>query len=104
MLELDPDSAAELATIGDAALRRIVERVLADPTGQREPRHNYTRKFRNASRYAKVGNREAWEFCPSKWRGLFVIATRGRAQRLYFLPVKGKRFMSLGECPWHKGR
>lgn len=104
MLELDPASEAELEAVGDEALTRIVSRVRADPTGQREPRHSYTRKFRNPAKYIDVGDRDVWEFCPSKWRGLFVIATGTHGGRIYFLPIKGTRFMTLNECPWHKGR
>jgi hypothetical protein len=104
LLELDPASQAELEAIGDEALTRIVARVCADPSGQHEPRHSYTRKFRNASKYANVGNRDVWEFCPSKWRGMFMIASGKRGGRIYFLEIKGTRFMTLGECPWHKGK
>jgi hypothetical protein len=86
LLELDPASQAELDAIGDEGLKRIVARVCADPSGERQPRHSYTRKFRNAAKYARVGDRDAWEFCPSKWRGLFVIAPGKRGNRLYFLP------------------
>jgi hypothetical protein len=104
LFELDPASQAELDAIGDDALNRIVARVCADPSGQREPRHSYTRKFRNASKYANVGNRDVWEFCPSKWRAMFVLAAGKQGNRLYFLPVKGTRFMTPGACPWHKGK
>jgi hypothetical protein len=104
LLELDPASKAELEAIGNKALARIVARVCADPTGQHEPRHSYARKFRNASRYVAIGDRDVWEFCPSKWRGLFVLATGKDGGRIYFLPIKDKRFMSLGVCPWHKGK
>jgi hypothetical protein len=104
LLELDPASQAELEAIGDESLNRIVARVCADPSGQLEPRHSYTRKFRNASKYSKMGDRDVWEFCPSKWRGLFVIAAGRRSGRIYFLPIKGTRFMTLSRCPWHKGK
>ena len=104
LLELDPASEDELAELDDSQLAQAVQRVCHDPSGRREPRHNYTSRFRNPSRYVKTGDRDVWEFKTSKYRGLFVIAEGETARRLYFLPVKGKRFMSLGECPWHKGK
>lgn len=104
MLDLDPASEAELQEIGDAALIRAVERVRSDPGGQREPRHRYTCRFHNTTKYVNTGGRDLWEFRPSKWRGLFVIAKGPNREGIIFLPVKGKRFMTLRECPWHKGR
>jgi hypothetical protein len=102
LLKLDPDSEAELEAIGNDDLTAKVARVCADPSGQREPRHNFARRFRNAKKYAKAGGRDVWEFKPSGWRGLFVIAKKdGNAKGIFFLPVKGKRFMSMSECPWH---
>lgn len=105
MLDLDPASAEELAKIGDKALTKAVERVRADPSGQLEPKHRYTERFKNASKYANVGKRDVREFKPSKWRGLFVV-TKGPSgkQGIFFIAVKGRRFMTLGECPWHKGK
>ncbi len=104
MLPLDPGSEAELETIGDESLKRAVLRVCADPSGQREPRHNYARRFRNAAQFIDVGGRDVWEFKTSKWRGLFVIAKGARSDGIYFIPVKGSRFMTLATCPWHKGK
>jgi hypothetical protein len=104
LLELDPASKAELEEIGSQALKDIVDRVRADPSGQREPRHSYTRKFRNASKYTSVEGRDIMEFCPSKWRGLFFIAAGKKTGGIFFVPHKGKRFMTLNECPWHKGK
>ena len=103
MLELDPASEAELAELDDDALRRAVERVCADPSGQREPKHSYTRRFRNTTKYVDTRGRDLWEFKTSKYRGLFFIA-KGKREGIFFVPVKGRRFMSLGECPWHKGK
>jgi hypothetical protein len=103
LLPLDLGSEAELQEIGDASLIEIVDRVRADPSGRKEPQHPYTRKFRNPGKYANVGDRNVFEFKPSKWRGLFVIAA-GENEGLFFVPIKGKRFMTLGECPWHKGK
>ena len=104
MLDLDPASEAELATLNDPQLTKAVARVCEDPSGRREPRHNYTRRFRNPSRYLKTGEREVWEFRTSKYRALFVIAKGKSESRIFFLPVRGIRFMTLGDCPWHKGK
>lgn len=104
VLALDPGSVAELKEIGNEALSAAVARVCADPSGQLEPRHNYARRFRNASKYVDPGDRDLWEFKPSKWRGLFVIAEGPTGAGIFFLPVKKKRFMTLGDCPWHKGK
>jgi len=104
LLPLDPGSEAELQEIGDTSLIEIVDRVRADPSGQKEPRHNYTRKFRNPGKYANVGDRQVFELRPSKWRGLFVIAKGSETEGIFFIPVKGRRFMTLGYCPWHKGK
>ena len=104
MLELDPASEAELTEIDDEALALAVERVCADPSGQREPGHNYARRFRNASKYVNVGDRDVWEFKTSKYRGLFSIAKGSDHRGIFFIPVKGKRFMTMAECPWHKGK
>lgn len=104
MLDLDPASEAELKKVDDAALTRAVERVRADPSGRREPGHRYTCRFHNTTKYVDTGGRDLWEFRPSKWRGLFVIVKGASTQGVMFLPVKGKRFMTLSECPWHKGK
>ena len=107
MFALDPASQAELDEIDDDQLRRAVDRVLADPSGRRQPQHNYTRRFRNPRRYVKVAKSDAvWEFKPSRWRGLFVTAERtggdGATHRLLvFVQVKGRRFWSMADCPWH---
>jgi hypothetical protein len=104
VLALDPASEQELVDIGDDALRDAVERVCADPSGQREPRHKDANKFRNASRYVNVGDRDIWELRTSKYRGLFVIAKGSKKDGIFFIPIKGTRFMTLGACPWHKGK
>lgn len=104
MLALDPASEEELDNIGDDALRNAVDRVRVDPSGQREPRHKYANKFRNASKYVDVGSRDIWEFKTSKYRGLFIIAKGSKGDGIFFIPVKGARFMTLGVCPWHKGK
>jgi hypothetical protein len=104
VLALDPASEKELDGIGDDALRDAVQRVRADPSGQQEPKHKYANKFRNASRYVNTGGRDIWEFKTSKYRGLFVIAKGSKENGIFFIPIKGKRFMTLGACPWHKGK
>jgi hypothetical protein len=38
-----------------------------------------------------------WEFCPSRYRGLFI--TDG--EHVVFLKVRGRRFMTADDCPWH---
>ncbi len=104
MLALDPASQAELRDIGDDTLTHAVDRVRSDPSGQREPRHRFARRFRNASQYVNTGGRDVWEFKTSKYRGLFVIAKGASGNGIFFIPVKGERFMTLGVCPWHKGK
>jgi hypothetical protein len=104
VLALDPASEKELDDIGDDVLKDAVDRVRTDPSGQREPRHKYANKFRNANRYVNVGGRDIWEFKTSKYRGLFTIAKGSKGDGIFFIPVKGTRFMTLGVCPWHKGK
>jgi hypothetical protein len=104
LLELDPASEAELTEIDNEALTLAVQRVCDDPSGQREPRHSHVRRFRNTTKYVDTGGRDLWEFKTSKWRGLFLIAKGTDHQGIMFVRVKGKRFMTLGECPWHKGK
>lgn len=104
MLPLDAGSQAELQKIGDANLTRAVARVCADPSGQREPRHSFTRRFRNTSKYVDTKGRDVWEFKTAKWRGLFFIAKGKKGEGIFFMRVKGTRFMTLGDCPWHKGK
>jgi hypothetical protein len=83
------------------AFREVIRRVCADPSGRREPRHRYVRgPFRNAERY--LGRRmpseaKVWELKTNHARGLFVTDP----PFLAFLPVRGKRFMTADECPWH---
>ncbi|MGK2936926.1 MAG: hypothetical protein ACSLFR_03840 [Solirubrobacteraceae bacterium] len=102
MLPLDPASRAELDAIGDEHLTRAVERVLADPSGRREPRHNYTRLFRNPRAYVSVRSGErVWEFRTNHWRALFVLVDRDGRSGIFFVPIRGKRFLTMGEAPWH---
>jgi hypothetical protein len=102
LFELDPQSEAELEKIGDPNLRRAVERVLADPAGQREPRHNHTRRFLNPRRYVKIGSNErVWEFKTNHWRALFITVEHEGHRLLVFVPVKKRGFWSMSDCPWH---
>jgi hypothetical protein len=104
LFQLDPDSRAELDELDDEALATIVERVLADPSGRREPQHNYTRRFQNAKRYVKglAKDEKVWELKPNHWRALFVtLETDDGRKGLFFLPVKGTRFWTMSDCPWH---
>jgi hypothetical protein len=41
---------------------------------------------------------------PEQWRGLVFIAAGKKKCGIFFIPYKGKRFMTLGECPWDKGK
>jgi hypothetical protein len=93
-----------LTAIDDEALTRAVDRVRIDPSGQREPRHRYTRRFHSTTRYVNAGGRDLWEFRTGKWRGLFVLVEGKSGRGLFFVPIKGTRFMTLAECPWHKGK
>lgn len=113
MYELDPDSAAELDQIckeegkRGEGLRQCVERVCADPSGRREPRHNYSKPFHNAKKFAPsvADSDKVWEFCPNQWRGLFITAEEeidGETHRLLvFAPIDGRRFLRKGDAPWH---
>lgn len=81
-------------------LREVVQRVCENPSGQGNPGHPYTRKFKSPERY--VGKKlpagmNVWEFKPNQYRGLFVI----KGELIAFLPVRGKRFMTIEECAWH---
>lgn len=102
MFELDPDSVAELKEIGDQNLSSAVERVLADPSGRREPRHSHTRRFLNPRRYVRVARDErVWEFKTNHWRALFITVDGKNGRGVFFVSVKGKRFWSMSDCPWH---
>ena len=112
MHQLDPASAEELdelcKRLGKTAehLRKAVERVCENPSGQREPRHHYTKKFHSPHRYAG-GSKQAkvMEFTTNHWRGLFRLVAReknGETHRLLvFIPIKGQRFFPIDDCPWH---
>lgn len=112
MHDLDPESAEELSqlceTLGKPGeqLRRAVARVCADPSGQRNPRHSYTKTFHSPWRYVNVGKKvKVMEFTTSRWRGLFQLAEAekdGTIHRLLvFIPIKGRRFFTVKDCPWH---
>jgi hypothetical protein len=114
---LGADSQAELdafcATLSEkqaAKLRQDVERVCRDPSGQLEPKHTLTRKFRDPGKYLgrNVPNgMDVWEFKPNQFRALFVTnlskgKDRKKIRLVAFLPIKGKRFTTLDDCPWHR--
>lgn len=112
MYELDPESAEELSAIceefGKAGrqLRQAVERVCENPSGQRNPRHRYTKKFHNPWHYAEGTKQDkVIEFTTNQWRGLFrLLETEkdGKTHRmLAFIPLKGRRFFPVKDCPWH---
>lgn len=87
-------------------LRRAVERVCENPSGQRNPRHRYTKKFHSAHRHVNVSKGAAvMEFKTNHWRGLFQLVEvekNGVTHRLLaFIPVKGRRFLPADDCPWH---
>jgi hypothetical protein len=110
LYELDPESADELdqlcKTLGSSGeqLREAVKRVCENPSGRREPQHRFTRKFHNPGRYAPHTEGKLTEFRTNQWRGLFqlVEVQRGgnRHRLLVFVPVKGRRFFSVKDCPW----
>lgn len=102
MHALDPGSEEELARIDAPQLTRAVRRVQADPGGRGQPGHPYTRKFQNPRAYVDVRRGEkVWEFSTNHYRALFVtFATEGK-RGIFFIPVRGRRFWTMGECPWH---
>ena len=112
MPDLDPESAAELQRLceelGKPAeqLRAAVERVCANPSGQRNPRHHFTKKFHSAHRYVPVAKgATVMEFTTNQWRGLFQLVEFEKDEivhrLLVFIPIRGQRFLSVKECPWH---
>lgn len=116
MYELDPDSAAELDELcrknpKAEKLRDAVERVCANPSGQFQPKHKFSQKFKNAKKYVTVApGATVWEFKPNQWRGLYMTVEdeieneNGEKQTirlLVFIPIKGRRFLTVGEAPWH---
>jgi hypothetical protein len=109
---LDPASVDELDALAEAMgkrgvqLRRAVERVCENPSGQRNPRHRYTKKFNSAHRYVNVSRgATVMEFTTSQWRGLFQLVEverDGVVHRLIiFIPIRGRRFFPVDNCPWH---
>lgn len=112
MHELDPESAEELSNLCQALgkpgeeLRRAVIRVCENPSGQRNPRHRYTKKFHSAHRHVNVAKgATVMEFKTNHWRALFqlVAVKKGDVvhRLLVFIPVKGRRFLPADDCPWH---
>lgn len=87
-------------------LRDAVERVCENPSGQRNPRHRFTKKFHNPSRQVNVSKgAKVMEFTTNQWRGLFelVEVEKGKVTHrlIVFIPIHGKRFFSVKDCPWH---
>lgn len=107
MFTLSDESEQDLANFCEALtesqgalLRRQVERVCQDPSGKREPRHNYTRPFRASGklRFLPKGQK-AFEFKTNHCRGLFLVDTEVR--QLEFLSMgKLGRFFLPGNAPW----
>jgi hypothetical protein len=84
-------------------LRRQVEQVCTDPGGKREPTHRLTRPFHPGGKLSILPkDQKAFEFVTNHCRALFLIDNKARV--LTFVAIKGKRFMSMAECPWHKGK
>jgi len=108
LYDLDPESAEELTRLNDSQLASAVMRVRQDPSGRREPQHRFVEKFQNPRRYIKVAKGATiWEFKTNQWRALFErVEARGRDgklhRRMFFFPVRGRRFWSMSECPWHR--
>jgi hypothetical protein len=99
---LDPESQAELDALDDDSLTQIVDRVRTDPSGQRQPKHHYTRKFQNPQQYLKVpAKTRVWELRTNHYRALMTTVEHNGRHGLWFFPIKGKRFWTLSECPWH---
>ena len=99
-------NSARVSAFARSSTRRAVERVCENPSGQRNPRHRFTKKFHNASRYVTVAkDAKVMEFTTNQWRGLFQlveIKEDGETHRLLvFIPIGGQRFFTVKDCPWH---
>jgi hypothetical protein len=118
LFALDPGSKEELDAFCEGIsksqadyLRGVVERVLQDPSGMRQPTHHYTRQFHNAGDYVPnlPADLKVWELKTNRFRALFTTAVvkRGKTthRRLSFLAIggrgKGRRFLFAEDCPWH---
>lgn len=112
MHQLDPESTDELNKLAEALgrpgeqLRRAVERVCENPSGQRNPRHRYTKKFHNPQRYVSVEkDAKVMEFTTNQWRGLFQLVEVEKGGTTYrllvFIPIGERRFYTVKDCPWH---
>jgi hypothetical protein len=82
-------------------LRRQIDQVLADPSGQREPKHRFTRPFRVSGKVAFLPKgQRAFEFKTNRCRAVFLVDSDAR--ELQFIQVaKRMRFLTPSECPWH---
>lgn len=77
-----------------------MERVCEDPAGRSNPGHSFTQKFREPRRYlgSKLPpNTSVFEFKPNRYRALFIVS----GDSVAFLPIKGRRFFTVKDCPWH---
>lgn len=84
-------------------LKRQVEQVCTDPGGRRDPTHRLTRPFHPTGKLSFLPKgQKAFEFVANHCRGIFLVDNEARV--LTFIPVKGRRFLSMTECPWHKGK
>ena len=80
--------------------RVVIARVCADPSGRRHPQHSYAKPFHRPERYlgrALPAGTKVWELKTNHQRGLFITDEPW----IVFLDVRGKRFMTADECPWH---
>jgi hypothetical protein len=113
VFDLEPETQAELdeyckglSPSEAKQLRDAIKRVCADPSGRREPRHRFTRPFRNPKPYVgKVPKgMKLWEFKTNHHRGLFWTGQKKHGgktvRRLAFVRVKGARFFRTGDAPW----
>lgn len=94
------DFCADLSESQATYLRAAVQRVCENPSGRGDPSHSFTQKFREPRRY--LGNRlpagtTVLEFKPNQYRGLFIV----KDDKVAFLPMKGRRFTTVKDCPWH---
>jgi len=110
--DLDPESADELDRLCEALgspgeqLKEAVQRVCENPSGQRNPRHRYTKKFNSAHRYVNVAKgAKVAEFTTNHWRALFQLVELKKGETVHrllvFIPIKGRRFFPIDDCPWH---
>lgn len=115
MFELGPESKAELDEFcadlkpGEAkSLRQAIDRVKQDPWGYGIPGHRYTKPHHPDKRYLHMpSGTRVLELKVGNFRGLFTTTVVKRGDREYrridFVRIRGRRFMTAGDAPWHKG-